>query len=809
MVTGFVVFVIIPVTALCFWLFSYLQSSVADANGQYVVEGISNPVNISRDKNGTVYIDATTDEDAYFAIGFSHAQDRLWQLELQRRMVRGELSEVFGKSTLPFDIFVRTLGLHKSAQESWKALDESAQKSLSAYARGVNAWVDSAPHLPSEFLLLDIEPEHWSTADSLAWVKMFALNMGLNYRRELDNLLLSDLLPAEKLVALTGVESEPLEVANLHTLVSLLAVAQQMETDFRLTGSAIGSNAWAVAPALTASGNAVLANDPHVGLELPSGWYALQAKGDRLDVAGMSLVGLPLVILGRNNAIAWGGTNMMADAQDLFVEQINPLDRNRYLHDEQWLPLQVDKQLIQVKADFPAILREPLKPVSIEVRRTVNGPLVSDISGETELPLALKWTGMDSQDTSYQAFFDLNYATDWESFRRALAQHVAPAMNMVYADKDKNIGYLGIGDIPVRGKGQGNFPVQGWLPELGWQGRIPEAEMPYRFNPESGFIVAANQNMLPDDYPYFVSDDWAPDARARRVVELLQSAAEQPDKIGFLQHQRIQLDQTDKLALEFLPHLKSAIPQSSEQELLLSLLEGWDGNTGPNSIQSSIFFLWLHHLKNLLFDDDLRTEWGNLELSARLQQVVADLPIQDILRALLADDVNWCDSASTPEQESCEQQKLQALTMAHNDLVLLLGSNSDNWQWEEIHQTLFVHRPFSSVRGLDVIYERQIPSGGSANSINVSGATFDRNSGFTQSYGAAFRQIVEFSETGPEQHVYSNSTGQSGDVFSRHYDDMLKSYAEGRYFYFQPPANPQVMTLLPESETQRARDSKL
>lgn len=797
-------FVLLPILIIVGVIYDYFSDSVVKGDQQVSVAGIHAPIELSRDEQGTLYINAQTDVDVFFAMGYAQAQDRLWQLELQRRMVKGELSEIFGKNSLPFDIFVRTLGLYQASKDSWAALDKNAQASLEAYARGVNAWLEEAPRYPSEFILLDIEPQPWSALDSLAWVKMFALSLGMNYRTELDNLLLSEILPAPKLAALTGIQPRAntkatsvaaIQEQAMDVIAKLSGLSHSLELDWQLTGSAIGSNAWAVAPNLTLSGNTVLANDPHVGLELPSGWYAVRAKGKTLDVSGMSLVGLPIVMLGRNDRIAWGAANMMADSQDLFFEQLSPLDQNKYLLDGTWKNLEVREEQIKVKADFPAFLREPLKPVNITIRRTQNGPLVSDIVGATDQHLALRWVGSQTNDTSYQAFFDLNYASNWQSFRSAMAQHIAPAMNLVYADVDNNIGYLGIGKIPLRGTGKGKFPLAGWESKQHWQGYIPVGQMPSRFNPDEGYVVAANNNMLASDYPYFVSDDWAAPARAKRITELLRAVGDGERVLDLSDHKAIQLDQIDTQALAVLPHLLSVSPQTETQSDMLTYMNDWKGQTDQNSIASSIFFLWVHHLKSLLFDDELKHDWGNLALTNRMHEIVSDLTVADLNKALEENTLDWCDDQQTTAIETCEQKKLEALNRAFDDLTLILGQDMDDWEWSELHHTLFAHRPFSSVRGLDFLYEREVANGGSLNSVNVSGATFIDNTGFVQSFGAGFRQIMELAPMEQSRHLFVNSTGQSGNVFSAHYDDMIEPFIQGEYFELLP-AQPQFISTL-------------
>jgi penicillin amidase len=784
--------VILPLAAAATWGYLILQQSLPPTSGTLRVSGIEFPVTLTRDDHGVAYIQAQRDTDAFYALGLAHAQDRLWQLELQRRMGRGEMSEIFGRGSLQLDIFVRTLGIRENAAASLHALSDEAKSALSAYAAGINSWIDGRHELPSEFAVLRVKPQHWTPADSLAWLKVFALSMSLNYRAELDNYSLAAILDEsrQRSLALQGTSAAPVTVPNaelksVNALAQLASLGREVE---RLLGDGkvVGSNAWAIAARHSSDGKATLANDPHLGLELPSMWYVASLKGEKLQASGMTLVGLPLVLLGRNQHIAWGATNMMADTQDLYFEQVNANDPNQYRQGEAWRDFASRTETFNVKADFPAVLRNPLAPVQVKIRSTLNGPIITDATGVLDQPVALRWTGSSRSDTSFDAFLRVNYAGDWATFNRAMALHVAPALNLVYVDAAQNIGYLAAGQVPIRGIGQGKTPLQGWLPETAWRGFIPASELPRSFNPGKGYVVSANNQVAGSDYPYFISDDWAEPARAQRIEEMIVAKLAQNAKLSAADQRAMQVDYVDKQAAQLLPELLQTA-RDEDVDGLLDALSEWDGRTDRDSIASTVFFTWMQHLRTRLFADELKTVWGKPELSTQLQAIVHGMSLTRVQAALAETSANWCDDIDTAATESCDEIKSRALRDTYKDLQHLLGSDPDDWQWSEAHQVVFAHRPFSSIKGLDFIYERRLANGGSENSINVAGGSYDRNEGFTQTYGAGFRQILQPGAADAATHIYMNSTGQSGNVLSRHYDDMIEPYVTGAYYSLTPP----------------------
>lgn len=787
-------FVVLPLLIGFLWLRGLLGDSLPSERSLLLTQGLSAPVSLVRDEHGVPHIRAASDSDAYFAIGYAHAQDRLWQLELQRRMARGRLSELFGRASIDDDVWFRTLGLYESARSAWPALSPEAQRALTAYAAGVNSWVAENHGLPSEFRVIGIKPEPWTELDSLAWIKMFALDLGGNFRQEMRRFVARQSLNPQQLAtffpdypadAPTTVAAADM-AAQGEQLAAIATLQDKLQQVLRRGGRYVGSNAWVVAGRNTEDGSALLANDPHLGLQIPSLWYVLDVDSPQLRIAGMSLVGLPVVVFGRNDRIAWGGTNMMADTQDLYFEQIDPADATRYQAGTRSLAFESRSESIAVRADFPQDLRRKVEPVTLQVRKTRNGPLISDHFGVFARPVALRWTALDAGDTSFEAFYRVGYAKDWDTFKAALAVHVAPAMNMLYADRDGNIGYLGAGRLPLRRKGEGTEPMPGWDDAYAWSGAVAPAQWPQSYNPAVGYLVSANNKVVGDAYPYFISHDWAPPTRARRIEQLLRERLDAGHKLGAADMQRMQADTLDLDAAALLPELLKTEPSTIYRERALEYLKPWDGNMRADSQAATIFMAWMRHLRHDLFGDQLRGNWNNPAASTLLSRLGDQVELEVLLQVLRDPDSPWCDDVGTPERETCRYIAGESLGRGLWEIYKLAGDDSmASWDLSKVQKTIYSHIPFSQQKPLDRMYERRIGNGGSENSINVAASSYAGAGGYLQDFGPGFRQVIKLGKDTLE-HYYMNSTGQSGDVMSRHYDDMVQPFRDVEFYRLQP-----------------------
>ncbi len=737
------------------WL--YLRSSLPKTSGAVSLAGLDGQVEIVRDADGVPHIFASTDNDAFFALGYVHAQDRLWQMEFQRRTGAGRLSEILGEATLDVDKFLRTLGTYRASESAWPALSMQTKLAVEAYVAGINAWIGEGRTLPIEFLILGVKPEPWTVYDSMVWSKMMMWDLGGNWDDELLRTLLLSAVGRERAAELMpGYPVRATTILAADTAGSLLALDAFLTDSLQLGGLDVGSNNWVIGGGHTESGQPLLANDPHLGASIPSIWYLVELQGDRLHVTGATFPGMPIIPIGHNDNIAWGMTNLGPDVQDLYIERINPQHPNQYEVDGEWVDMTIVAEEIVVKGEEEALL--------YAARSTRHGPLISDVSGKAAAPLALRWTALDRGDTTAVAFFDMAYAVSWEEFTAALQDYVAPSQNIVYADREGNIGYYGPGRIPIRAKGDGTAPVPGWDSDYEWQGWIPFDELPHAFNPPEGYIVTANNKVVADDYPYFISSSWAPPYRAERVVELVEQMSAGGRKLSRADMIAIQSDQVSRQVRELLPYLLAVDPQDERQAAALDYLRGWDSEMGVESVAPTIYTAWFHQLGLIIFEDDLR---------GAVYDQFADHKHASFLASVLSESANpWCDNVLTVPLENCADAAARALQRALDALAEQLGKNMARWQWGEVHQVSYPHNPFSEAGALRPIFQRQIANGGGPYTVNV--GPYRLSEPYTQAHVPSYRQIVDLSDWNSS--LFMHTTGQSGNVLSRHYDDFIERH---------------------------------
>ncbi|WP_426105230.1 penicillin acylase family protein [Massilia sp. TSP1-1-2] len=799
LLTRFVALVLLPLLVGGWFFYKSLVHSLPEQR-MTLVQGVSAPVSIVRDLHGVPRIDAKTDADAFFAIGYVHAQDRLWQLEVQRHLAQGRLSELFGRESVPRDVWFRTLGLYDAAKTAWPALSKESQAALTAYTAGINASVAAQTSLPVEFRMLGVKPTPWTVYDSLAWIKVFALNLSVSLNSEMNRTIASQALDAQRFKTLfpdygegapTTIRAASKDVLSGAAIASMKAFQKtELELGLGLGGQGIGSNAWVVSGKHTGGQGALLANDPHLNLQVPSLWYVISAKGATLDVNGMSMVGLPLVIFGHNANIAWGGTNMMADAQDLYFERPDPSDVSRYELNGKMVAYTTRVESIAVRPDFPVFLSKEIKPLQVSVRSSVHGPILSDQFKVFDQPVALRWTALDAGDTSFEAFYRLNFASDWDGFNKALSALVAPALNIVYADRQGNIGYLGAGRIPVRKAGNGSVPAPGWNDDKAWTGFIPFDQLPRTYNPESGYIVTANNKIVDDSYQFFLSNDWAPAARARRIEQLLRGQLENKKPLVAQDMQRMQGDTVDLEALAMLPELLKVKPENALQRTALAYLKSWNGDMSRDSQAAAIFTFWMRHFRLALFDGERKGSWDKPEQHDVVQALSGQVSYDTLRKVLVGSDSGWCQGSKVGKRESCHRMLQLSLQAALGELYSLRGDESmASWKWGTLQNAVFTHTPFSQIKPFNQFFERKVPTGGSINTINVAGSSFEDKKGFMQGLGAGFRQVVTLGKDKVSM-SYMNSTGQSGNLLSDHYDDMVEPFRDVAFYQIAPSVSP-------------------
>jgi penicillin amidase len=737
-----------------------VRRTFPQVDGTSQVAGLQDRVDVHRDKWGVPHIFAHNEHDVFFAQGYVHAQDRLWQMEFNRRVGAGRLSEVLGEAALKNDRFLRTIGLYRAAEADLQVLPTEVIDLLQAYADGVNAFISMrGGRLPLEFLLLGFKPEPWTPTDSLAWGKFMSMNLGGNWERELLRAKLIAALGEDKVRDLVppypgqGPFIIPPEAESYGRLdTSILSDYQGVKELAGIWGQPLGSNNWVVDGSKTATGRPMLANDPHLSIQMPSIWYEIHLVGEKLDVVGFSFPGAPGVIIGHNRHIAWGMTNAGPDVQDLYVEKINPDNPDQYEFEGRWEDMTIIREEIKVKGrDEPEVLT---------VRLTRHGPIMTPVVPEAEEQLALRWTALEGGQL-FRSVYMLDQARNWEEFREALRYFQAPSQNFVYADVEGNIGYQMPGDIPIRAKGEGLVPVPGWTGEYEWTGSIPFEELPSVYNPPTHYVVTANHKVVPDDYPYLISHEWAEPFRAQRIIDLLQAK----DTLTADDFRDIQADTYSIPAAVLTPYVLELGPEGWLQERAFRLLEGWDYRLESSSAAAGVMEVMLWRLLANTFGDELQE--AGIE-----EKEFLGFPTS-LLNIIAERDNPWFDDVRTAEVEDRDDILRRSAQEMVDFWGRRFGDQPRDWTWGRLHQAVFAH-PLGSVSPLHLLFNRgPVPARGSGDTVDA--ASYKRGDFLIRSL-ASLRQIVDVSEwrNSRSQHT----TGQSGQPLHKHYGDMIESWQE-------------------------------
>ncbi|HEX6289047.1 MAG TPA: penicillin acylase family protein [Herpetosiphonaceae bacterium] len=756
----------------------FLRRTLPQVAGTIKVSGLNAPIDIVRDVDAIPHVFAQSRDDAIFGLGYVHAQDRLWQMEFQRRIGQGRLSEILGESTRDTDRFLRTLGTYRAAEQSWQALSSDSRAAVEAYVAGINAFI-AAPSsaLPIEFTLLGTTPAPWTGPDVLVWQKMMAWDLGGNWASEV---LRTDIIRAvgpERAAALLpdtpetspSIITAAIPNGDYDGLLTLGAEVRSLMGAVGWSGEGLGSNNWVVDGTKTVSGKPLLANDPHLGTRIPSIWYLAHLSAPDYEVIGATLPGLPTIVIGRNRAIAWGVTNVGPDVQDLYRERLDPTGTLAEFQG-QMEPMQVITETIKVKGAEDVIHR---------VRITRHGPLISDALNtsnaslpETERqpmmePLAFRWTALDPQDTTLDAFLGINQAQNWDQFVQALRSYVAPSQNFVYADITGNIGYYAPGRIPIRASNDGSLPVEGWSGANEWTGSVPFEELPHVYNPPSHMIVTANNRPTPASDQYFLGREFAPPYRYQRIAELIEAK----DKLSPGDFAAIQGDTVSLHARELLPILlQQTAAQTAEEEQVLDLLRQWDGNTNGDSAAAAIFEVWYSRLTRAIAADEL----GARLIERYEERFTFSRPF---IQQVLSEPSPWCDDTTTSLSETCAQIVAETFRDALEEVRSRQGAPPTEWRWDRMHVTVFPHQPLDNVPVLKAFFSRSLPHGGDHSTVNV--APFDFEYPFEQRHSPGYRQIIDLANL--EGGQFLHSVGQSGHVLSPHYADYLADWKAIRY----------------------------
>ena len=803
---------LVLVLVLSGWLFARYSVSRAfpQTDGTVQIEGLTGQVEVIRDSMGIPHVYADNVDDLFLAQGYVHAQDRFFQMDFWRKISYGELSSMFGDTQVDTDTFIRTMGWGLLAEAQYQQESAENRAVLDAYAAGVNAYLatQSPADLSFEYTVLELTnrsytPEPWTGAQSLAWGKVMAWDLGGNMGAEIQRALALGSLPPDRVEQIFPpypgdrnpyiVDNEdaaragtPVDLQmNLNLTSALGSAAAGIDALNRVTGggeeTGVGSNSWAVSGEYTPTGAPFLMNDPHLSSQMPSIWYQVglhcRTVSDACpyDVVGFSFAGVPGVVIGHNADIAWGFTNVGPDVQDLYIEKINPQNPNQYEVNGEWVDMELRTEIIDVAGS---------DPVEVTVRTTRHGPIISGVyepledldTAGVDLPdeyaVALRWTGLDVVPSVVGPILGFNTARNFEEFQAAGLLFAAPSQNLLYADTSGNIGYQMPGNIPIRAKGDGTLPVPGWTDEYEWTGFIPYDELPAVLNPESGYIVTANNAVIDEAYPYLITRDWDYGYRARRIVDLVTSNP----GIGLEDQATIQFDSFDLSADRIIPYIELALMRPTGQPLsqleidAIGELSRWDRQNFAGSTGAAI---WNATWRNLLirtFQDELpEALWpqGN----SRWFEVVGNL-LEVPLDA-------WWDDVTTQGLESRDDMLAGAFFDAAAELDRTFGSDVSSWTWGAMHTMTFINQALGST-GIGVIDDRfnrgPYPASGSKGVVNAVGWT--ATEGYEVNWLPSMRMLVDLGDLSRSRAIHT--TGQSGHIDNEHYDDMIPLWLEGK-----------------------------
>jgi len=755
------IFALVVVAAA--WLYWRIHTCLPQLDGTAQAPGLKARVEVWRDARGVPHIRAQSVEDLLFAQGYVTAQDRLWQMDLSRRLAHGELSEIFGGRALKLDVENRTLGLRQASEQAVGTLDAGSRQMLAAYTQGVNAFISThQDRLPIEFLMLRYRPRPWQERDSIAVALNMAKTLNTSWPDELmrervcakaGRELCADLFPdhspldrpvAEPLPApgtspKLGRTAAPQDLAELDPMLAVLTTAPESSS------RDLGSNNWVVGGAHTQSGKPLLANDPHLGHSVPSVWYLIHLKAPDLNVSGASLPGLPTVVIGHNERIAWGVTNTGPDVQDLYVENFNFRDPKKYLHNGQWEDATAREEVIKVRGG---------RDYSFIVLTTRHGPVISRDGGRR---LALRWTALEPGGLRFP-FLKINQAQNWQEFTTALQDYAGPMQNFVYADANGNIGFYAAGWVPIRKQGDGSVPSPGSTEDHDWTGYVPFESLPHAYNPSSGIIATANGRIVPDGYPYFITSMWAAPFRTARIYQLLEGG----NHFTVADMLRIQTDlralEDLWLAQQLLAAAAQHPPQGVEARHALSLLGSWDGEARADSAVPLVCQLTRRALRERILKPKLGADLSGYGWS------MSTVFLENVL-------TNGWTRWLPPGDANFNVTLMASLEEGMRRIPQLVGSQDhDAWRWGKTIPLTF-HHPLGGLRFLGRwLNVGPFPQAGTGNTVKQT----------TPTHGVSMRLVVDFADI--DKSVQNITLGQSGQVFSPHYQDQFEAWYNGRSF---------------------------
>lgn len=759
-------------------LADYATGTLRPADGTVKTPSLGAEVEILTDRWGVPHVYAKNLDDLYFAQGWLHAAERFFQVDITRRLAQGRLAELFGELTLPMDRFFRTLGLGRTARSWISEIDADTERIGRPYFEGFRHAASTLPS-PVEYQVLGIEPEIPETFEeaaenTFAIALLMAFTLSPNWDIELLRLWLAEEVGPERarlLSPLVGTVA-PAAVPSSDRLPGLIRTltegAQSAGAD-----AGVGSNNWVVSGWKSETGMPLLANDPHLKIQMPAIWMEMHLSCPDMDVAGVTLPGVAGVLIGHNRRIAWGFTNTQADVSDLYVERLSP-DGNRYFFQDEWHDIEVIREEIGV--------RHSEEPHFHEVRLTRHGPLLDSIlAGNVNLEvhdlpvtreLAFRWIHYDIV-SSQSSVEGLNRAEDFEGFREAARVWPSAGQNMIYADVDGNIGYQFTGTVPIRPDGlTGAVPLIGWTGDQEWQGEVPFDELPCVFNPSCGYIATANNRVVDLDYPHHLTDDWEPSFRVRRIVSLLNSK----EKLTLDDFARLQADTHSGIADRLVPLMLAAPAGNGDAKAALDLLAEWDRRMDSGSSGAALFAVWVTRAADRMFRERLGVELFDAYFKKRAWTVLWGY---EALADLLENpDPYWLGGDGGDSLSAKDRLISETLAQAWQEVAERLGDDTSGWRWGRLHQVHFRHPLATAMPPLDeLLSSGPFEAPGADDTVNR--GVFNPGDEYAVGAISSYRQIIDLGDFDNSRAVIS--TGNSGNPASPHYRDQSEMWVTCEY----------------------------
>ncbi|MBN1635573.1 MAG: penicillin acylase family protein [Deltaproteobacteria bacterium] len=767
--------IIVAIVILAFlFLYVTLRSTLPEISAEITTDRVKAEITIIRDIYGVPHIFAENEHDAFFAVGYCQAQDRLWQMDIMRRAAYGRLSEVFGQSTIEDDRFLRTIFAPKSAQEYYRALPKQIQAMGQAYADGVNFYLENNDDRPPfEFLLLGYRMKTWMPEDTIAMNMIMAYSLNCSLDAEILRARLAANLDEEMLKEVF--DFYPIDAGYIYpkfahhpglfenTLFTRANNLAGLLPGYHL----MASNAWAVSGTRTVSGKPILADDSHMDLAIPNSYYQVHISTPEFTIHGGSIPGTPLVVEGHSEFFAWGLPTGAEDPSDFYVEKIRPGNPPQYLYEGVWQDMRVKKEAIMVKGS---------EPLEMEIWLTRHGPIVSDIA-DLNVPSAqdeavsLRWNMYDRMGGG-EAFYQIMKARNWQDFAGAARKMACPGSTFVYADADGNIGMWAGMAIPIRKGFDGVHPLPGWQAKYEWQGYVSPEELPFTVNPESGYVAAANNRMVGRKYPYYIANYWSVPDRHQRIVEMIEQAEK---TIDFNYMASMQMDMASLSARRIAPKIITALEKVALAPQYIAALDqvrSWDYIASSESVPASIFFFTIQKLLSVIYLDEMGLERFNDFIHYYY------LAINAIYGVFEKGNFLWLDKVTTPHKETLDELIVQAFTSAVDDLQRKYSDDMLKWQWGWVKPLIFYH-PIGKELGLPgrFLNDGTYHAGGSHTTVNAAGYPMDKDP--LVNHGPAIRMIIDFSDQ--NNWGFIQPPGNSGNFMSGHYKDQTAKWLSGQY----------------------------